>query len=175
MTDIQLSGDTFIDNDVLNFSEHQIEALRDIAAKPQFSGLVEPDFSKRRKRGAFVAQWFCGKQRYFAVIGLYRTMPYSQRGELRTLRDKLNGVAHFKLLQAMHQFTFDGANDEESLALKLDEHIRQLQEALRTDCSPIERGRLAYRLARTLIIYGNLTTALKGLEDEEKADDPQAS
>lgn len=167
MTDVQLSGNTFIDNDVLNFTEHQIQALRDIAARPGFSGLVEPDLSKSRTRGVFIAQWFEGNRQCYAVIGLYRTMPHEKSGELRMLRDKHNGEAHFAIMRALHSFNLDGQNDEETLSRKLSAQWHQFQETRKITVHPNERARYAYRLARSLIIYGNITTALANLEAED--------
>lgn len=179
MTDIQLSANTIIDNDVLNFTEHQIEFLRAVASKPSFQGLAEPDLNKSRKRGVVVVSWWEGTHQQYAHVGLYRTLGWPQSQQFRTLRNRSLGTEEQqRVMQALGTFTFrNEKNDTASIEAALDKHInlfnesRRMYNAADSSMDPREVVRAAFFTARMLIIYGNNQMAKFLTETLDKGDE----
>ena len=162
MTDVQLSAGTFIDNDVLNFSEHQIKFLQDTASLPSFGGIVEPDLNKSRKRGPFVLTFFQGDHKRQMLVGLYRTMGFPQDKQLMRLRPQEETKT---VLQCLNSFTFKENND---LDAQLDQVIAQVQQ-LKEERRHGAAFTLSYKTAARLLVLGNshFARSIQEKTDEE--------
>lgn len=86
--DVQLSASTWIDNDVLNLSDHQIKELQRIAGSDGFSGLLEPNLMQSRARGPLVITYIVHNKRRQMLLGVYRTMPWPQSHQFAQINQK---------------------------------------------------------------------------------------
>lgn len=161
MTDIQISPSTFIDNDVMNLTPHQIEFLRTVASRAGFSGLLEPDLNKSRSRGAFICSWFEGTARRTCLVGLHRTMPWPQEEQLSQLRKNIIAGDMENLNKARRQFSFSHLdnNDMDAIHDHLTQTVKSFDVAHAENMEPRDMLSRAYNVASQFIIYGNLMFA----------------
>lgn len=176
MTTIQLSANTYIDNDITNFTEHQIEFLRTIGSKPEFHGMLEPDLERKRSRGQFVCSWLEGSRRITMLVGLYRTLPWPQEGQLVQMRKTMMQESMERLTEARKSFSFINVDNNDPAAIQdyLNRMMAQWNEVMNYGD---EEGKAnsSYHLASKFIIFGNMMFSKafhKSIDDAAEATDP---
>jgi len=160
--EIQLSANTWIDNDVLNLSDHQVVELQRIASLPGFSGLLEPNLNQRRSRGPVVVTYLNGSRRVQMLLGVYRTMPWPQDQQFTQLHQRDVAISAQKLviLKALKSpFNQELGNSLEESTARVQRALQQVN-AMET-ISPLN----ALEVAAVFIHHANLKLAFKVVED----------
>ena len=127
--DVQLSANTFIDNDVLKLSDHQIKEFQRIAGADGFGGLLEPDLMKTRTRGPLVITYIMQGKRRQMLLGMYRTMPWPQSHQFNALnrKDAAWSAEQLRLLRVLKSpFSQDQENTLEESEARVQRALDQL-------------------------------------------------